>query len=291
MKKGVFSVLSSLIPLIILSGCTSISAFFANAPSYFDDVQITKDVIFNEANNLKLDVYTPPPSIAHKNQVIIFFYGGSWESGSKNLYRFVGSVFANHGYVVIIPDYRKYPSVKFPEFMFDVADAVEWTQNNIKKYGVKNPEIILVGHSAGANISTLLITDKSYLQSKKIKVYGGIGLAGAYDFTPNTERLKDIFGPPTNYPSMRPLTFIDGSEPPLFLAHGEKDKIVGLFNFDRMVSKLKEKKVPVTAKLYPDMGHVDLISQLSWIGGKESLLFKDIIKFLNNLRNSSHAER
>lgn len=279
MKSEVVSILSSLIPLLLITGCTSVSAFFANIPTYFDDVQVTKNVVFNADHKLKLDIYYPPKSVLEKKQILVFFYGGSWETGSKELYPFVGSIFAKQGYMVVIPDYRKYPDVKFPEFMFDAADAVEWTQNNFKK----DKDIVLMGHSAGANIATLLITDKLYLKNKAVHIRVGIGLAGAYDFIPNTKKLEAIFAPPSSYPSMRPLTFVDGTEPPLFLAYGQKDEVVGQFNFDRMTAKLREKNVRLTAKLYPDLGHVDLISQLSWVGGQKSVLFQDISQFLNQL--------
>ena len=133
MKSKVVSILSSLIPLLLITGCTSVSSFFANIPTYFDDVQVTKNVVFNADHKLKLDVYYPPKSVLEKKQILVFFYGGSWETGSKELYPFVGSMFAKQGYTVVIPDYRKYPDVKFPEFMFDAADAVEWTKKNFKK--------------------------------------------------------------------------------------------------------------------------------------------------------------
>jgi acetyl esterase/lipase len=279
-KSKIISFISSLIPLLLLTGCTSVGAFFANVPTYFDDVQVTKNFVFNSDHKLKLDIFYPPKSVLEKKQILVFFYGGSWETGSKELYPFVGSIFAKQGYMVVIPDYRKYPDVKFPEFMFDAADAVEWTQNNFKK----DKDIVLMGHSAGANIATLLITDKSYLKNKSVHIKAGIGLAGAYDFIPNTEKLEAIFAPPSSYPSMRPLTFVDGTEPPLFLGYGQKDEIVGQFNFDRMTAKLREKNVRLTAKLYPDLGHVDLISQLSWVGGQKSVLFQDISQFLNQLK-------
>ena len=162
MKSKIISFISSLIPLLLLTGCTSVGAFFANVPTYFDDVQVTKNIVFNSDHKLKLDIFYPPKSVLEKKQILVFFYGGSWETGSKELYRFVGAIFAKQGYIVVIPDYRKFPEVKFPTFMFDAADAVEWTQNNFKQ----DKDIVLMGHSAGANIATLLITDKSYLKNK-----------------------------------------------------------------------------------------------------------------------------
>lgn len=54
-----------------------------------------------------LDIYRP--NNASKAPVVVFFYGGSWQSGNKASYAFVGRALARRGYIVIIPDYRVYP--------------------------------------------------------------------------------------------------------------------------------------------------------------------------------------
>jgi acetyl esterase/lipase len=265
---------------LMMTGCTSLSVFIANIPTYFDDVKIHKDIVFHPEYNLSLDVYVPPPKTVMKSKAIVFFYGGSWESGDKSQYKFLGSALARQGYVVFIPNYRKYPDVKFPAFMLDAADAVKWVQQHDIVYTGKPVSLVIMGHSAGANIATLLLTDKSYLKNDANRISAGIGLSGAYDFTPNTEHLKDIFGPPEKYPLMRPVHFVDGDEPPMFLAYGMKDDVVAYFNFEHMKDKLAAKKVCVVSREYPSLGHVDMIAEFSWVGGKKSHVVTDVLSFL-----------
>lgn len=270
---------------MMMSGCTNLSAFIANIPTYFDDTKIYKNVVFKPEYNLALDVYVPSPATPLKSEAIVFFYGGSWESGDKGQYKFLASAMAKQGYVVFVPNYRHYPDVKFPEFMFDAADAVKWVKIHGSEYSGNQKSIIVMGHSAGANIATLLLTDKNYLKEDNKAISAGIGLSGAYDFTPNTDHLKDIFGPPDKYPLMRPAYFVDGHEPPLFLAYGGKDNIVAPFNLENMRLKLKEKNVCAVTKIYPSFDHIDTIAKFSWVGGRESIIFKDVIQFLNDVSN------
>jgi len=280
--KFIFSLCVSL----ILAGCTSISFFIANAPTYFNDTKIMKDIVFNKEHNLTLDIYIPPSTVKINSQAIVFFYGGSWDSGDKAEYKFLGSTLANQGYIVFIPNYRKYPNVKFPDFMFDAADSVSWAAKNMPEYSKDLKSIVLMGHSAGANMAILLVTDKSYLRDDYKSISGGIGLSGAYNFTPNTESLVSIFGPPIKYPLMRPITFIDGHEPPVFLGHGGKDKVVAAFNYENMKDRLLDKGVCVVSKEYPTFGHAETIGRFSWVGGKEPSILKDIIHFLRHAETS-----
>lgn len=271
----------------LMTACTSVSTFIANIPTYFDDISLKKDIVFRPEYNLAMDIYLPPKNIEVKPKVIVFFYGGSWESGDKSEYKFMGSALAKQGYFVFIPNYRKYPEVKFPDFMVDAADALKWVTQHSSEYTGKQPSIVLMGHSAGANIATLLITDRSYLKKNYGHISAGVGLSGAYDFTPNTDHLKDIFGPPEKYPSMRPAHFVVGGEPPIFLAHGMDDDIVATFNFEHMRDKLIAKKSCVVAHQYPKLGHIDTIAQFSWVGGKEENVVTDVIKFLDEIDRES----
>ena len=80
-----------------------------------------------------LDVYRPLGAGPHP--VIVFFYGGGWECGERGQYRFVAETLTRHGYVVVIPDYRVYPEVRFPAFIEDGARAVRWARDHAAHYG------------------------------------------------------------------------------------------------------------------------------------------------------------
>jgi acetyl esterase/lipase len=121
-------------------------------------ITVTNDVSYGTGPRHTLDIYVPEKLTASA-PVVVFFYGGGWESGSKEMYRFIGYALAAQGLVVVIPDYRLHPDVEFPAFMNDAAEAVEWAHVNAARLGGDPDRLFLMGHSAGAQIATLLSMD------------------------------------------------------------------------------------------------------------------------------------
>ena len=130
--------------------------------------QSKTDIAYGEQPWQMLDVFTPEKNHATKKPVLVFFYGGGWHDGNKEKYRFIANTFTDLGYVVVIPDYVKYPTGRFPEFIFDGAKALGWVKNNVGKYGGDTQKIVLAGHSAGAHLGALLSTDQRYLDTVDI---------------------------------------------------------------------------------------------------------------------------
>ena len=265
------------IATLLLAACTQLNFAVVNLPAKFSDVQVMRNVAFGPAGWEKLDIYTPANAPTNGTlPVVVFYYGGRWEEGAKGDYAFVGSVLAKQGFVVVIPDYRKYPDVKFPVFVQDAAKSLAWTSDHIGRYGGNADDIHVSGHSAGAHIASLLTVDARYLQregkdrNKVIRDF--TGLAGPYDFTPDEPDLKDMFGPPSQYAQMKATTFVDGRQPPMFLLWGDKDQYVGKQNIDRLAGAVRTHGGCVKTAIYPGIDHVWLLASLSWLGKPNSVL-------------------
>lgn len=190
--------------------------------------------------------------------IIVFVYGGSWQSGSRADYRFVGEALASAGFVVVIPDYRVYPETIFPGFVDDAAAAVAWARDHAGAYGADPRRLFLMGHSAGAQIVGLLATDDRYLRAQgldKSMLAGVVGLAGPYDFLPlRDDTLKRIF-PLARREESQPIHYIDGTEPPMFLGVGNADKTVDPGNTTRFAARLTQAGDRVTVRHYPRVNH------------------------------------
>jgi len=152
---------STLMVVALLHFCSPIPALNAVAPS--DGIAVTQNKPYGGGPRRTLDVYAPRD--ARSAPVVVFFYGGGWETGSKAMYRFVGAALAARDVVVVIPDYRLHPEVRFPAFMDDAAAAVAWTRANAADFGGDPRRLFLMGHSAGGHIAALLALDPEYLQS------------------------------------------------------------------------------------------------------------------------------
>lgn len=133
---------SSLLTLL-LSGCQATLFSAINATSSNSDLDIRSGVVFNADRQLALDVYAP--HAARHAPVVVFFYGGSWKSGKRQWYRWVGKVLARHGVVAVIPDYRKYPQARLDGFMHDAADAVAWTHAHAADFGGDPGTLFVMG--------------------------------------------------------------------------------------------------------------------------------------------------
>jgi acetyl esterase/lipase len=100
-----------------------------------------------------LDVYYPDDKAAGGGPypVIFFIHGGAWMLGSRDSGTIRGIIGAlKHGYAVIAVEYRLYPQVKFPEFIFDIKTAVRWARANAELYGFDPDRFGMIGDSAGA---------------------------------------------------------------------------------------------------------------------------------------------
>ena len=105
------------------AGCTVGSALSALTPD--GGSRRTAGEAYGDDPRQRLDVYRPSGSGHHP--VVVFFYGGSWNEGRREDYRFVGEALASRGCLVVIPDYRVYPQVRYPAFLEDCAAATGWT--------------------------------------------------------------------------------------------------------------------------------------------------------------------
>jgi len=270
------------VALLLTTACTQLGLGAANLPTHFDGgVKQTRDITFSQSPALALDIYKPAQA-STPLPVIVFFYGGRWTMGQKSQYAFAGNTLAQQGYVVVIPDYRKYPDVKFPSFVDDAARAVAWARENIADYGGDPSHLYVAGHSSGAHLGALVATDPQYLAAHGMKrdvIRGFAGLAGPYAFIPEEADLKDMFGPPENYPQMQATTFVDGQQPPMLLLWGSDDTAVGKFNMDKMAARIQEKGGAVETKIYPGISHAWIVGALSWFGKNKAPVASDIDAF------------
>ena len=137
---------------------------------------VADGVPYGEGERHSLDIYAPEGPGPFP--VLVFLYGGGWDSGDRAIYRFLGGAFASHGLVTVVPDYRLYPSVRFPGFLQDCAAAVRWTRDNIGRYGGEAGPFVLMGHSAGAYNAAMLGLDEAWLAQAGMARSGLRGVIG-----------------------------------------------------------------------------------------------------------------
>ena len=250
---------------LLLPGCSGADLLNHFIPS--DGYRLIRDLRYGDGPRRGLDLYLPDHA-AEAVPTVVFFYGGGWESGSKDDYLFVGQAFASRGYVTAIPDYRLYPEVRFPAFLEDAAAAVAWVRANAAPAGAAPGPVYLVGHSAGAYIAAMLTLDRQWLTEAGQPVCGAVaaavGLAGPYDFLPLTSAtLKDIFGAEPTRPSTQPINHVDGTAAPMLLITGTTDTTVLPRNSARLAERIRDRGGVVEQRSYDGIGHIDLVAALA----------------------------
>ncbi len=242
-----------------------------------------ENIPYGDEDRQKLDVYLPLEAVQNR-PVVVFFYGGSWQSGRRQDYRFVGQALSARGFITVIPDYRLYPEVKFPGFLEDGALACAWAKEHGAGLG-GNPDCLFVmGHSAGAYIAAMLALDNRYLSQVKLSpedLGGFIGLAGPYDFLPLRQRqLIDIFGGADDIPETQPINFVSPAAPPALLLHGATDRIASVENTRRLAQRLRQVGRPVKEIIYPHYKHLTILLHLASFLQEGEPVMPNISRFL-----------
>lgn len=255
----------------LVSACSPLSLFATLSPKD-PSTRPLRGAAYGVSPRQTVDVYAPRKAhAAHKAAaaapVAVFFYGGSWDSGRRQDYGWVGRAMASRGFVTLVADYRLYPEVRYPGFLEDGALVVKWAVDNAARLGGDPNRIVLAGHSAGAYDAVMLGLDRRYLTAAGVdpgRIKAVAGLAGPYDFLPlKGETTNNVFGQAADLPATQPLAYVETSSPPAFLATGDKDTIVYPKNTRALAERYRAVGVQVNERYYPDIGHVRLVLALS----------------------------
>lgn len=243
-------------------------------------------IVYGDSARQQLDVYRPR-KLAAPAPVVVFLYGGRWQQGERDEYRLVGTALTRRGFVVVVPDYRLYPAVKFPRWVEDAALAVRWTHEHIRAYGGDPEQVVVVGHSAGAHSAVLLAMDERYLRNAGVPagtVRGFVSLAGPVDTVWTAPDVQALMGPRDLWPTTYPANYIDGNEPPLLLLHGKDDETVRTGNSVEFARRVEQAGGCARAVLYPDVGHISLMVAVAapWLG--KGAVLNEIAAFVREPR-------
>ncbi|RJF99691.1 alpha/beta hydrolase [Noviherbaspirillum saxi] len=257
------------VAVVLLAGavaaCSPLQTLNALTPSH--SYRKAGDLAYGEHERQRLDIYAPRDA-AKPAPVVVFFYGGSWNSGNRSEYEFVGEALASRGMVAVIADYRLYPEVRYPAFLEDCAAAVAWAIRESARYGGDPQRVYVMGHSAGAYNAAMVALDHRLLAIHKLTpsaLHGWIGLAGPYDFLPiENPAVKPVFFHPNTPPDSQPVRHVTASaSPALLIAPGKDDVVNPERNTGGMARTLRAAGIDVTEEYFDKTGHVTLLASLS----------------------------
>jgi acetyl esterase/lipase len=128
--------------------------------------QVEKDVAYGSAPEQRMDVYRP--ANAQNAPVIFMVHGGGWRRGDKDAAGVVNNkveYWLPKGYIVISVGYRLVPQVTPMGEAGDIAKALAFAQGKARSWGGDPSRFVLMGHSAGAHLVSLLTSAPSIATS------------------------------------------------------------------------------------------------------------------------------
>ena len=245
---------------------------------------VADDVAFGTSGQT-LNIWAPAEPAQAKRQVLVFFHGGGWVHGDRRAYDFAARAFAKAGFVVVVPDYRKVPQVRFPAFVQDGAQAVKWTRDNVARFGGDPARIALAGHSAGGHTVAMLALDRRWLQAEGVDpaiVRAGVPMCGPFDFFPfRKKRAIDAMQGVREPLMTQPIHFARADAPPLLLLSAGEDVQVGAHNAVNLAARLKALGAPVRHRDYPGLSHENVVMALSVPFRGKAPVLAESVAFLN----------
>ncbi|MCD6050464.1 MAG: Carboxylesterase [Verrucomicrobia bacterium] len=133
-----------------------------------DLVPTARNIPYSDAPHERqvLDIYSPKDA---KNLPVVFWiHGGGWQGGDKTSVQLKPQAFVEKGFVFVSTNYRLLPGVEMDAIIRDIAKSLGWVHHNIAKHGGDPTRILVMGHSAGAQLAALICTDDRYLKAEKV---------------------------------------------------------------------------------------------------------------------------
>ena len=227
-----------------------------------------------------LDIYLPEAK-KESYPVVILIYGSAW--WSDNLkgrdMTTIGKTLLDSGFAVVTPNHRSSRDFKYPAQLHDIKAAIRFVKANAKKFQLDSCFIAITGTSSGGHLSALVGTTGALKQfqvnSTSMDLDGSLG--NYTNFSSRVNAVVDWFGP-TDFQKMdacgsvlihqslnspesifiggpiqdnadkcilaNPTTYVDPTDPPFLIFHGDGDLMVPFCQSELLFNALQAAKVP-----------------------------------------------
>lgn len=211
---------------------------------------------------LKLDLYRPGKTKAPA-PLLIYFHGGGWVVGSRNLIEpfFIDQV--KRGYALASISYTLAQKAPWPAQIEDAETAIKWLRTHADALGIDADHIVLCGVSAGAQLALV-----AGLRNKGI-ANGILAFYPPTDFSLLVKKgqimkraLRILFGARLRevlekVKQASPITHARKDAPPIYILHGTADHMVPHDQSEVFTKALRDVGADVTFVSLPGLVHAD----------------------------------
>lgn len=186
----------------------------------------------------RIDIYYPTQKGA-KVPVVINIHGGAWMNGVKESQRGFSSFFKK-GMAVANVEYRMTKTATAPAAIEDIRCAIVYLIQNADKFNIDKDKIVIMGGSAGGHLALMggmlgnnHIFDGNCKGVENIKVAAIIdkyGITEVDGFAAKSKAgmawLGDKAKDEKFIASLSPINYVNSTNPPIFIVHGDADPTV-----------------------------------------------------------------
>ncbi len=246
-------------------------------PQALASIGIKYDIPYSKQSDNRrnfLDIFYPE-DVSSAKEVVIFIHGGSWDSGKKEMYRWLGKNMARRNLVAVIINYSLSPDAQFEKIARDCALSVKWVKENISDYGGNPDRIFVMGHSAGAHLAALINNAPRFFKEqgipnpiKGVILNDGFGL-DMFEYLnvakPDKRTRSFLLTFSEDKESWKrgsPGYYIENVNNPCLILVGEQTYPVIKLQADRYFQNLKSQQKMVEYELIPHRRHKGMIIQM-----------------------------
>jgi acetyl esterase/lipase len=161
---------ATLLAILFLAPLTSALAQPQTAVSAPAKLIVKQDIPYAEPADprQKVDIYGPEGA---KNLPVVFWiHGGGWQTGDRTNVQVKPQAFVDKGFVFVSTGYRLLTNVDMGTIFRDIAKSIRWVHDHIAEHGGDPNRILVMGHSAGAQLAALICIDDRYLKAEGLSL-------------------------------------------------------------------------------------------------------------------------
>jgi len=260
---------------VVLLVALSLLAFplHAQKAAYPPEMADAKAEVYRSTDDIDLKVWIFEPTghtASDKRAAIVFFFGGGWNGGTPEQFRWQARYLASRGMIAIVADYRvkKRNGTLANVAVSDAKAAIRWVRTNAERLGVDPDRIAAAGGSAGGHLAaaTALLPGHdipdpeqtvSALPDALVLFNPGLITAPIPEYTDEygekLEKLAPRLG--ADPESMSPFHHVRPGLPPTIIFHGKADKTVAYLSVELFTEKMNSAGNRCELVGYEDAGH------------------------------------
>jgi len=250
-----------------------------------DNIKVISDINYGKSKAQALDIYIPAG--AKDAPVIFMVHGGGWAGGDKAYkeeFEYKVAHWVTKGFIFISTNYRTLPEARPLEQAEDVRQALIFSQQQAKSWGASPKKFILMGHSAGAHLASL-VSSQYHSNNDLVPLIGTISMdSSAYNIRSRLtaknppHRYRQVFGEdPDFWLTVSPYYSVTPKQSP-FMAICSTQSETACVEAEKFLKKVRSLGVDGRV-LAIDLEHMKINSEL----GKNSCYTHSVDDFLKSL--------